>query len=249
MKNKQYVFGLHAVSALIERHPERIIRLLAAEERGDKKMEALLKSARRHHVVVIPASHAELDGLTGEGNHQGVAALCEKIQTYSESDIPGMLENLQGPAFFLILDGVTDPHNLGACFRSADAAGISAIIAPKDKAASITPVVSKVASGATETVPFIQVTNLARTLDDLKELGVWIYGAAGEADKTIYQTDLTGNVAIVMGAEGDGMRRLTREKCDGLVKIPMAGSVSSLNVSVATGIILFEVVRQRFARR
>ena len=162
MKNKQYIFGLHAVSALIDKHPERIIRLLAAEERGDKKMEALLKSARRQNVVVIPASHPELDGLTGQGNHQGVAALCEKLQTYSEGDIPGLLESLQGPAFFLILDGVTDPHNLGACFRSADAAGVSAIIAPKDKAASITPVVSKVASGATETVPFIQVTNLAR---------------------------------------------------------------------------------------
>jgi 23S rRNA (guanosine2251-2'-O)-methyltransferase len=149
------------------------------------------------------------------------------------------------PPFLLILDGVQDPHNLGACFRSADAAGVHAIIAPKDKAVGITPVVSKVACGAAETVPFIQVTNLARTMEMLKEQGVWLYGAAGEAEQTVYQTKLTGAIGIVMGAEGDGMRRLTRETCDVLLKIPMHGTVSSLNVSVATGIFLFEVVRQR----
>ena len=247
--NKQYIFGLHAVTALIDKQPERIIRLLVAEERGDKKIDALLKQARRQGIDITQASRPELDGLTGDGNHQGVAALCAKTKTYSESDIEGMLEDIQGPAFFLVLDGVQDPHNLGACFRSADAAGVHAIIAPRDKAASITPVVSKVASGAAETVPFIQVTNLARTLDQLKEAGVWIYGAAGEADASIYQTDFKGHVAIVLGAEGDGLRRLTRDKCDGLVKIPMTGSVASLNVSVATGVILFEVVRQRLGKR
>lgn len=247
--NKQYIFGLHAVLALIERHPDRIIRLLVAEERGDKKMDALLKLARRQGIDISQASRPELDGLTGDANHQGVAALCAEAKTYSESDLEGMLADLNGPAFFLVLDGVQDPHNLGACFRSADAAGVHAIIAPRDKAASITPVVSKVASGAAETVPFIQVTNLARTLDQLKEAGVWIYGAVGEADATIYQTDFKGHVAVVLGAEGDGLRRLTRDKCDGLVKIPMTGSVSSLNVSVATGVILFEVVRQRLSRR
>jgi len=216
---------------------------------SDKKIDALLKQARAQGVEITQASRPELDGLTGDGNHQGVAALCAKAKTYSESDIEGLLEDLSGPAFFLILDGIQDPHNLGACFRSADAAVVHAIIAPRDKAASITPVVSKVASGAAETVPFIQVTNLARTLDQLKEAGVWIYCAAGEADSTIYQTDFTGNVAVVLGAEGDGLRRLTREKCDGLVKIPMTGSVASLNVSVATGVILFEVVRQRMRKR
>ena len=144
-----------------------------------------------------------------------------------------------------MLDGVQDPHNLGACFRSADAAGVHAIIAPKDKSVGITPVVSKVASGATETVPFVQVTNLARTLEQLKESGIWIYGAAGEAEQTLYQTDLTGPAAIVLGAEGEGLRRLTRERCDFLVKIPMQGAVSSLNVSVATGVFLFEAIRQR----
>jgi 23S rRNA (guanosine2251-2'-O)-methyltransferase len=243
--SKQYVFGIHAVTALIEKHPERIIRLLAAEERGDKKMAALLKLARRQGVDIGEASHAELDNLTGGGNHQGIAAFCAKARTYTESDLASMLEDLKEPAFFLILDGVQDPHNLGACFRSADAAGVHAIIAPRDNAVSITPVVSKVACGAAETVPFIQVTNLARTMDVLKDLGIWIYGAAGEATDTIHKTDFKGSVAVVLGAEGEGLRRLTRDKCDGLIKIPMRGTVESLNVSVATGVILFEVVRQR----
>ena len=243
--NKQYMFGIHAVTALIEKHPDRIIRLLAADERSDKKMQAILKVARRNGVEVGEASRAELDSLTGHGNHQGIAALCVQARTYSEGDLTEMLEDLTEPAFFLILDGVQDPHNLGACFRSADAAGVHAIIAPKDNAVSITPVVSKVACGAAETVPFIQVTNIARTIDALKELGVWIYGAAGEADAAHYKTDFKGSVAVVLGSEGEGLRRLTREKCDGLVKIPMRGTVESLNVSVATGILLFEVVRQR----
>ncbi|HTM64268.1 MAG TPA: 23S rRNA (guanosine(2251)-2'-O)-methyltransferase RlmB [Gammaproteobacteria bacterium] len=243
--DKQYIFGIHAVTALIEKHPERIIRVLAAVERGDKKLDAVIKLARRNGIEVRDASRPELDRLTGDGNHQGVAALCDKPETFSESDLPAFLENLQGPAFLLILDGVQDPHNLGACFRSADAAGVHAVIAPKDKAVGITPVVSKVACGAAETVPFFQVTNLARTMEMLKEQGVWLYGAAGEADATLYQTDFRGAVGIVMGAEGEGMRRLTREKCDGLVKIPMRGTVESLNVSVATGVMLFEVLRQR----
>jgi 23S rRNA (guanosine2251-2'-O)-methyltransferase len=187
----------------------------------------------------------ELDHLTQHGNHQGVLAYTKQLKTFGEADLKHLLVNLTEPPFLLVLDGVQDPHNLGACFRSADAAGVHAIIAPKDKAVGITPVVSKVASGAAETVPFIQVTNLARTLEQLKELGVWIYGAAGEAEKTLYQTDLRGPIAIVLGAEGEGLRRLTRERCDLLVKIPMQGSVSSLNVSVATGVFLFEAVRQR----
>lgn len=247
--NKQYIFGIHAVTALIEKHPERIIRLLAAIERGDKKMDALLKTARRNGVEVNEASRAELDKLTDHGNHQGVAAFCAKARTYSEEDLTSLLEELDEPAFLLILDGVQDPHNLGACFRSADAAGVHAIIAPKDKATGITPVVSKVACGAAETIPFFQVTNLARTMDILKEQGVWLYGAAGEADVTLYQTDLRGAVGVVMGAEGEGLRRLTRDKCDGLVKIPMRGTVESLNVSVATGVMLFEVLRQRSIKK
>lgn len=245
MSSNQYVFGLHAVTALIEKHPQRIIRLLAAVERGDQKLAALLKLARKNHIEVGEASRAELDKLTDGANHQGIAALCAKARTYDEADLNALLDELKEPPFLLILDGVQDPHNLGACFRSADAAGVHAVIAPKDKAVGITPVVSKVACGATETVPFIQVTNLARCMDELKERGIWIYGAAGEADALLYDTDFRGAVAIVLGSEGEGMRRLTREKCDGLVKIPMRGTVESLNVSVATGIFLFEILRQR----
>ncbi len=242
---KHYIFGLHAVQALLEKHPERIIQLFALQDRTDKKLDAVLRIARQHNMTVNYASRPELDRMVREGNHQGVAALCTKTITYDETDLKSLLENLTEPAFLLILDGVTDPHNLGACFRSADAAGVHAIIAPKDKAVGITPVVSKVASGAAETVPFIQVTNLARTIEQIKELGIWVYGAAGEADQTLYQAKLTGPIAIVLGAEGEGLRRLTRETCDFLLKIPMKGSVSSLNVSVAAGVFLFEALRQR----
>lgn len=247
MASKQYVFGIHAVSALIKQHPERIIRLMVVAKRGDKKMDELIKLARKNNISVDQISRDELDRLTEDGNHQGVAAFCQSVRTHSEEDLFNLIENTDEPAFILILDGVQDPHNLGACFRSADAAGVHAIVAPKDKAVGITPVVSKVACGAAETVPFVQVTNLARTLDKLKEQGVWIYGAAGEAASNLYKTNFTGPIAVVMGAEGEGLRRLTREKCDGLVKIPMRGSVSSLNVSVATGVLLFEVIRQRLA--
>jgi 23S rRNA (guanosine2251-2'-O)-methyltransferase len=180
-----------------------------------------------------------------EANHQGVIAFCQSTESYSEDDLQALLEGLDVPPFLLILDGVQDPHNLGACFRSADAAGVHAIIAPKDKSVGLTAVVSKVASGAAEAVPFVQVTNLARTLEILKEMGIWVYGAAGEAEQTLYQADLRGPIAIVLGSEGEGLRRLTRERCDVLLKIPMHGSVSSLNVSVATGIFLFEALRQR----
>lgn len=243
--SNQYTFGMHAVTALIKKHPERIIKIFIAHERGDKKIDALLKQAKKEQLSVMKVSREELDKLSENGNHQGVVAHCKKVKTFDEDDLFALLDDLDEPAFLLLLDGVTDPHNLGACLRSADAAGVHAVIAPKDKAASITPAVSKVACGAAEVIPFVQVTNLARTMDKLKDQGVWVYGAAGEADASIYQTDLKGSVALVLGAEGEGLRRLTREKCDSLLKIPMSGSVSSLNVSVATGVMLFEVVRQR----
>lgn len=245
MSNKSFVFGLHAIEALLNHQPERILRLCVQKERRDKKVEKIVLIAKQEGIAVELLSREELDRLTHAANHQGVLAYTQKSKINSESDLKQLLENLNEPAFLLVLDGVQDPHNLGACFRSADAAGVHAIIAPKDKSVGITPVVSKVACGATETVPFIQVTNLARTLEQLKELGIWLYGAAGEADKTLYQTDLSGPAAIVLGAEGEGLRRLTREHCDVLVKIPMRGTVESLNVSVATGIFLFEAVRQR----
>lgn len=245
MTTKQCIFGLHAVQALLQKQPERIIRLCVAEERHDKKIASLLKLAKQYGILIVPASKQELDRMTQDANHQGVVAFCEKTRIYTENDLKNLLESLSTPPFLLILDGVQDPHNLGACLRSADAAGVHAIIAPKDKAVGLTSVVSKVASGAAENVPFIQVTNLVRTLEELKTLGIWLYGAAAEAQQMLYQTDLSGPVALILGAEGAGLRRLTREHCDVLVKIPMQGSVSSLNVSVATGIFLFEVVRQR----
>lgn len=239
------IFGLHAVQALLERHPERVLSLHVMSARGDKKMENVLTLAKAAHIHIETTSRQTLDKLAHDGNHQGVVAQCAKAKTFQESDLTAFLEGIDGPPFLLILDGVQDPHNLGACFRSADAAGVHAIIAPKDKSVGITPVVSKVACGAAEALPFIQVTNLARSMETIKAHGVWVYGAAGEAEKTIYQTDLKGPLALVMGAEGAGLRRLTRDLCDGLVKIPMAGTVSSLNVSVATGICLFEALRQR----
>jgi 23S rRNA (guanosine2251-2'-O)-methyltransferase len=243
--NKQCLFGLHAVLALLQNQPERIIRLCVQQQRNDKKMESLIQLAKQHGIPVDHASRQELDRMTQEANHQGIVVFCTKATTYTEGDLKSILQNLSVPPFVLVLDGVQDPHNLGACLRSADAAGVHAVIVPKDKAVGLTPAVSKVASGAAETVPFVQVTNLVRALEDLKELGIWIYGAAGEAKQSIYQTDLSGPAAIVLGAEGSGLRRLTREHCDVLATIPMQGSVSSLNVSVAAGIFLFEVVRQR----
>jgi 23S rRNA (guanosine2251-2'-O)-methyltransferase len=245
--NKQFICGIHAVAALLSEQPERVLRLCIAKGRMDKKMDGILSAAKQANIAIEYADTKTLDRLASDMNHQGVIAFCTKPRTYDEHDLKALLETLEQPAFLLVLDGVQDPHNLGACFRSADAAGVHAIIAPKDKSASITPIVSKVASGAAEVVPFIQVTNLARTLTMLKEMGIWIYGAAGEATQSLYQAKLQGPIAIVMGAEGEGLRRLTRETCDFLLKIPMRGSVSSLNVSVAAGVFLFEAVRQRTA--
>jgi len=180
-----------------------------------------------------------------QGNHQGVAARAKPVQAKGENELLSQLDALDGAPLLLVLDTITDPHNLGACLRTADAAGVHAVIAPKDKAVGITATVSKVACGAAESVPFYQVTNLARTLKELQDRGIWLFGTAGEASESVYKTDLKGPIAIVMGAEGKGLRRLTREACDHLIHIPMAGDVSSLNVSVATGVCLFEAVRQR----
>jgi 23S rRNA (guanosine2251-2'-O)-methyltransferase len=244
--SKIIVFGLHAVTALLTQQSERVVHLYIQKERHDQKIQAIVELANDAALIVELISRQELDKLTGNAVHQGVAALCKKPKAYTEADLTELLETQNKP-FLLILDGVQDPHNLGACLRSADAAGVHAVIVPKDKSASITATVSKVACGAAETIPFIQVTNLARTMRYLKDQGVWLYGAAGEAAQSIYQTNLTGPVAIVLGAEGEGLRRLTREHCDILLNIPMVGSVSSLNVSVATGVFLFEALRQRIA--
>ncbi|MEP5764703.1 MAG: 23S rRNA (guanosine(2251)-2'-O)-methyltransferase RlmB [Halieaceae bacterium] len=241
----ELIYGLHAVDALLRREPARVQCLYVQAGRGDKRMTAMLELARNQGVDVVELSRYELD-VKVEGRHQGVIARVEGgDKSWDEQGLWQLLDGLERPALILVLDGVTDPHNLGACLRSADAAGVNAVIVPKDKSADLNATVRKVACGAAEVVPFVRVTNLARTLDGLKERGIWLYGAAGEAENTLYNNDLTGSCAIVMGAEGAGLRRLTRDHCDHLVKLPMAGSVSSLNVSVATGVCLFEVVRQR----
>lgn len=257
----QYIYGIHAVDSLLRRNPGSVQRLWVQKGRADKRMTALLELAKNQGITVVTQPRKGLDSMVS-GRHQGVVAeaadsiapadaynqdgeAVAAATLWREEDLLRLVEEKNGPVLFLVLDGVTDPHNLGACLRSADAAGVDAVIVPKDKSADLGPTVRKVACGAAEVVPFVRVTNIARTLDALKAKGVWLFGTAGEAEGTIYDSDLTGSMALVMGAEGSGMRRLTRECCDFLVKLPMAGSVSSLNVSVATGVCLFEVVRQR----
>lgn len=243
--SEQRIFGLHAVHSLLQRQAKLVTLLQVAEHRNDARLAEIVELAEGSGITVEAVSRELLDKACGGARHQGVLALCKQNPQYHEKDLPFLLDAIEEPPLLLILDGVTDPHNLGACLRSADAAGVHAVIAPKDKAANINPTVRKVACGAAEHVPFFQVTNLARTLRMLQERGVWLVGTAGEASSNLYQADLKGAIAIVMGSEGKGMRRLTREHCDLLINIPMAGSVSSLNVSVATGVTLFEVVRQR----
>lgn len=239
------IFGFHSVRAVLEREPQRVLHIWVQQGREDERMSAVLELASRFGVHVDTVPRAKLDQRS-EGQHQGIIARIKPAPEWQEQDLLDWVEGLSGRSpFLLVLDGVTDPHNLGACLRSADAAGVDAIVVPKDKSAALTPAARKVASGAAETVPLVRVTNLARCLRSLSEAGVWVVGTAGEANQTLYQADLHGPLALVMGAEGKGMRRLTREHCDNLVKLPMAGSVESLNVSVACGIVLFEALRQR----
>tara|TARA_R110002167_G_scaffold101150_9_gene263791 strand:- start:1250 stop:1984 length:735 start_codon:yes stop_codon:yes gene_type:complete len=242
----QYCFGIHAVTSILQRQASRVKRILVQQERQDQRIQRLLALAAEQGVEVSVIERKALDRLV-EGSHQGVVAEVEALQARNETFLERLLEQLDEAPFLLVLDGVTDPHNLGACLRTADAAGVHAVIAPKDRSAPLNATVLKVACGAADTVPYIVVTNLARTLKQLQQSGVWITGTAGEAEMLVSEVALTGPVALVMGAEGSGMRRLTRENCDQLIKIPMAGSVSSLNVSVAAGVCLFEAVRQRQA--
>ncbi|MBT0726058.1 23S rRNA (guanosine(2251)-2'-O)-methyltransferase RlmB [Rosenbergiella australiborealis] len=238
------IFGIHAVQALLERQPQRFQQVFILKGRDDRRLQPLIQQLESQGITLQVATRQWLDEASEGAVHQGILALVKPGRQYQEGDLPDLLENIEKP-LILILDGVTDPHNLGACLRSADAAGVAAVIVPKDRSAALNAVAKKVACGAAETVPLIRVTNLARTMRLLQEYHIWIVGTAGEADHTLYQSKMTGGMALVMGAEGEGMRRLTREHCDELISIPMAGSVSSLNVSVATGICLFEAVRQR----
>lgn len=244
MSKHDLLFGLHSIEAVLNNEPERILEIFALKGRDDARMNKVISIARKHGVSVSFVAKNKLEDRADGESHQGIIANARAARVKNEADLDEIIAANEQP-FLLILDGVTDPHNLGACIRSADAAGVHAVIVPKDNAASLTPVVRKVACGAAETMPLIQVTNLARTMREIQQQGIWIYGTAGEATEAVYDTKLTGPIAIVMGAEGSGMRRLTREHCDTLISLPMAGSVSSLNVSVTTGICLFEVVRQR----
>ena len=241
-------FGIHAVDSLLRRAPQRILVLFVQTDRNDKRIQSLLTLAKNQGVSVTRVPKSDLDTKVAE-RHQGVVAVIEPASSeanLSERDLVAYVSGVERP-LVLVLDGVTDPHNLGACLRSADAAGVHAVVVPKDNSAELNAEARKVASGAAEAIPLVRVTNLARTLKALKEAGLWVVGTTGEADTVLYDQDLTLPVVIVMGAEGPGMRRLTTHACDFLVKLPMAGDVSSLNVSVATGVCLFEAVRQRTA--
>ncbi len=239
------IHGFHAVIAKLRHDPEAVEELFVDATRQDARMRDLLRQAGLHGVRVMPIDGKRLDGMAAGGRHQGVIARVSARQKFVT--IEDVLDVLDGPALLLVLDGIQDPHNLGACLRVADAVGAHAVIAPKDKAVGLNATAIKVASGAADTVPYITVTNLARTLRELQERDIWTIGADGEASKTLYAIDQCGPVAWVLGAEGSGLRRLTRETCDELAAIPMQGSVESLNVSVASGICLFEARRQRLA--
>jgi len=244
MSQLEKIYGVHAVEALLRHHPKRVKQIWLAEGRSDPRVQTLIQLAGENRVSVGNAERRELDAWV-EGVHQGVVAEVSPSQVWGEAMLDELLDRTEGAPLLLVLDGVTDPHNLGACLRSADAAGALAVIVPKDKSATLTPTVRKVACGAAEVIPLVAVTNLARTLEKLKQRGLWVVGTAGEAEQSLYQQDMTGPTILIMGAEGSGMRRLTRDLCDYLVHLPMTGSVSSLNVSVATGVCLFEAQRQR----
>lgn len=256
MSSPKVLFGFHAIGVRLKTAPRSIIEIYYEPTRRDARMRQFLDKVTQEGVRLVEADGLRLSKLAGSHGHQGVAARVQEIEQVHSLD--ELLENLEASnaalpkaqrtePLILVLDGVTDPHNLGACLRVADGAGAHAVIAPKDHAAGINATVAKVASGAAETVPYFMVTNLARTLNELKERNIWIIGTSDAAEKTLYDVDLKGAVALVLGAEGDGMRQLTAKTCDQLVSIPMQGAVESLNVSVASGVCLYEALRQRRA--
>ena len=243
--NTHYVFGMHAVTALLRKEPELVKRIWVEQSRRDQRGRELLGLAKSHGISVERVDRVALEKIVGEVKHQGVAAESQNQPAMDESTFLDWLDKSDEIPFLLILDGVQDPHNLGACLRTADAVGVQAVIAPRDNACGLTSTVRKVACGAAESVPFVQVTNLARFLRALQDKGVFLTGTAADADTSLYQADLRGPIGLVLGAEGKGMRRLTREHCDTLVSLPMVGQVESLNVSVSAGVLLYEAVRQR----
>jgi 23S rRNA (guanosine2251-2'-O)-methyltransferase len=243
MSSAKVLFGFHAVGVRLKTAPKSVLEIYADPSRKDARMRQFLERVQEAGVRVIEADSLRIAKLTGSHGHQGVAARVEPIKEVRSLD--DLLDAVEGPPLLLVLDGVTDPHNLGACLRVADGAGAHAVIAPKDHAVGINATVAKVASGAAETVPYFMVTNLSRTLGELKERNIWCIGTSDDAPRTLYQADFKAAVALVLGAEGPGMRQLTRKNCDELVSIPMRGAVESLNVSVAAGVCLYEAMRQR----
>ena len=245
MSSAKWIAGINAVASALEHDAEHVREVLIEAGAKNPRLVEIEERARQLDLPVRKVNSQAIGGVAGDLRHQGVVARYEAAKATSESELPALIEAADGKALILVLDGVQDPHNLGACLRSAAAAGVTAVIIPKDKAAPINATVRKTSAGAADRLPVVSVTNLARTLRSIKDAGVWVYGLAGEATASLYSVDLKGNVAIVMGGEAEGMRRLTREHCDGLVKIVMPGEMESLNVSVATGVALFEAVRQR----
>ncbi|HLB56951.1 MAG TPA: 23S rRNA (guanosine(2251)-2'-O)-methyltransferase RlmB [Coxiellaceae bacterium] len=242
--SNEFIYGFHAVKTVLQTRPHDVKQLLTLTNRHDQRVTELTKIADTFHIPCAELSKIKLQELLGDVNHQGIVARCKPLAPWSEKELMHCVENTP-KVLLLVLDGVQDPHNLGACLRSANAFGVHAVIAPKDHSASITDVVKKVACGAAEQTPFVAVSNLNRTLKQLKEANVWLVGFDSEATVALNEVDLKGNIAIVMGGEGEGLRRLTRETCDYLANIPMLGSVESLNVSVATGVALYEAQKQR----
>jgi 23S rRNA (guanosine2251-2'-O)-methyltransferase len=243
MSASRLVYGLHAVTAALKHRPASVFEVLLEAKRGDPRSRLVADLARGVGVRVREADPGQLESLAKGGRHQGVAAFVEDVAL--AASLNEVIDDLAEPALLLVLDGVQDPHNLGACLRVADAMGAQAVVAPRDRATGLNATVQKVASGAAQTMPFIAVTNLARSLRELKDKGIWVVGATGEVAATLFDAKLSGPLALVLGAEGEGLRRLTRETCDELISIPMLGQVESLNVSVAAGICLYEARRQR----
>jgi 23S rRNA (guanosine2251-2'-O)-methyltransferase len=245
MSAKNTLFGFHAVGVRLKTAPASVNEVHVDAARRDQRMRQLVERAQAAHVRLVDSDDAGLTQLAGTARHQGVVARVTPLpQSHSLDDL---LDAVEGPPLLLVLDGVTDPHNLGACLRVADGAGVHAVVAPKDHAVGLNATVAKVASGAAETVPYLMVTNLARTLNELKERDILVVGTSDDAPITLYEAGLKGPLALVLGAEGKGLRQLTRKTCDLLVRIPMHGAVESLNVSVASGVCLYEAVRQRAA--
>lgn len=244
-----WIVGINPVEGALANDPERIRELLVEQNSKNARISEILAAARKHGIQVRTMGKDQLEKMSGEARHQGVVARYETPPMLGENDLEGLVEKAGPDCLVLVLDGVTDPHNLGACLRSAAAAKVTAVVVPKDRAVGLTPTVRRASAGGADIVPLVAVTNLARALRTMKDAGVWITGLAGETDKSIYQVDLKGPTALVLGGEGDGMRHLTREICDFVAKIPMPGNMESLNVSVATGVVLFEALRQRGVKK